>query len=57
MMTDESIMPFGKYKGVKLIDVPASYLVWCNDQDWCKGQLKAYITDNLEVIKMQLKKP
>lgn len=26
--TDETLMPFGKYKGEKLINVPASYLLW-----------------------------
>lgn len=30
--TDETEMPFGKYKGRKLQEVPASYLMWLNDQ-------------------------
>ncbi len=29
---DTDIMPFGKHKGKKLIDVPDSYLIWLYDQ-------------------------
>lgn len=31
-MTDQDLMPFGKYKGEKMEDVPASYLLWLRDQ-------------------------
>lgn len=27
-MDDNSIMPFGKYKGKKVIEVPDNYLIW-----------------------------
>jgi len=27
-LSDNSLMPFGAHKGRKMIDVPASYLVW-----------------------------
>jgi len=31
-VNDDTIFPFGKkYKGVKLKDVPADYLLWCLD--------------------------
>lgn len=30
-LTDDSIMPWGKYKGETLEDVPASYLLWLED--------------------------
>lgn len=30
-LTDNSPMPFGKYKGTKLENVPASYLIWLYD--------------------------
>lgn len=30
-MNDQSEMPFGKHKGKKLEDVPASYLLWLWD--------------------------
>jgi len=31
-LTDESPMPFGKYKGEKMANVPASYLKWIYDE-------------------------
>lgn len=30
-MDDQSLMPFGKYKGEKLENVPARYLLWLWD--------------------------
>jgi hypothetical protein len=30
-MNDETLMPFGKYRGAKMADVPASYLLWLWD--------------------------
>lgn len=53
--TDETLMPFGKYKGEKLINVPASYLLWLYDNGKCYGALKEYIEDNLDVLKIELK--
>jgi uncharacterized protein (DUF3820 family) len=32
-------MPFGKYAGRKLIDLPEPYLVWFNKQGFPKGKL------------------
>lgn len=51
--TDDSLMPFGKYKGQKMANVPAQYLMFIYDQDWCRGKVKQYIDDNLEVLKLQ----
>lgn len=33
------IMPFGKYKGRKLIDLPEPYLVWFHAKGFPKGKL------------------
>lgn len=33
MLTDNSIMPFGVYKGKKMANVPASYLKWIYDNN------------------------
>lgn len=30
-MTDQDLMPFGKYKYRKMEDVPADYLLWLRD--------------------------
>jgi uncharacterized protein (DUF3820 family) len=34
-----TVMPFGKYKGRKLIELPEPYLVWFNKQGFPKGRL------------------
>ena len=59
-MTDDSIMPFGKHKGQKLANVPASYLLWLR-QAWEENppqrpdqlELMRYVDDNVEVLKME----
>jgi uncharacterized protein (DUF3820 family) len=53
-MNDDSLMPFGKHKGEKMANVPPSYLIWCNDQDWCKGEVKKYILNNLDALKAEI---
>lgn len=32
-------MPFGKYKGRVLIDLPEEYLLWFGRKEWPKGEL------------------
>lgn len=32
-------MPFGKYKGLKLIDLPEPYVVWFSQKGFPKGEL------------------
>lgn len=54
---DESRMPFGKHKGVKLKDVPAGYLCWLygemeGKKDW-QGPLFTYLKDNLKVLEKE----
>lgn len=34
-MNDDSKMLFGKYKGIRLGDIPDSYFLWFLKQDWC----------------------
>ena len=55
--TDATIMPFGKHKGKKLIDVPAHYLIWLYEfnEPLRHEQLKEYIQDNLQALKKELK--
>jgi uncharacterized protein (DUF3820 family) len=54
-MNDSSLMEFGIHKGKKLIDVPASYLIWLYDNDKCSWALKEYIRENMDVLKSQAK--
>ena len=53
-MTDDSIITFGKYKGQKLANVPPEYLLWLYENGNIYGELKAYIADNLEVIRSEI---
>lgn len=55
-MNDNSIMPFGKYKGEKLANIPASYFLWLNDQEWCREDIKEYIKENMSVFNLELGK-
>lgn len=32
-------MPYGKYKGLRLVDLPERYLVWFNQQGFPVGKL------------------
>lgn len=32
-------MPFGKYKGKRICDLPESYLIWFSNEGFPKGQL------------------
>lgn len=55
--TDSTLMPFGKHKGKRLIDVPAHYLIWLLEfnEPLRNQQLKEYIEDNLEALKKEVK--
>ena len=53
-LTDESSMPWGKHQGVPMADVPADYLIWLWDNNKCSGAVKAYIKENLEVLKQEV---
>lgn len=32
-------MPFGKYQGRMIIDLPEEYLLWFSKKEWPKGEL------------------
>ena len=53
-MDDSSLMPFGKYKGTKLANVPADYLIWLYDNGKCFGEIGKYIVDNMDVLKSEI---
>lgn len=53
-MDDNSLMPFGKHKGEKMANVPSEYLIWCYDQEWCRGDVKSYIQQNLDALKQEI---
>ena len=56
MLNDNSLMPYGIHKGKKMANVPAQYLLWCYQQSWCKGEVKEYIKENLDSLKLETTK-
>ena len=53
--TDETPMPFGKYLGVKLKDIPASYLVWIYENcEELNFNLKQYLKVNLHILELEV---
>lgn len=51
---DNSTMPFGKYKGEKMANVPPDYLIWLYENGKCYGDIKDYIAENMEVLKSEI---
>lgn len=54
-LTDQSKITFGKYKDHKLANVPPDYLLWIYDNYTLKPDLKAYIDENMNVLKQEVK--
>ena len=42
-------MPFGKYKGRRLIDLPEPYVIWFYNQGFPKGELGTLLSTVYEV--------
>jgi uncharacterized protein len=42
-------MPFGKYSGVPLIDLPEPYVVWFHRQGFPEGELGQLLTQLYEI--------
>lgn len=55
-LTDKSVMEFGIHKDSQLADVPAQYLMYIYENYKLKANLKKYIQDNLDVLKVQMKR-
>lgn len=56
-LVDLDPMPFGKYRGYKMCQIPARYLDWLRDQQWCYErypQVMAYINENASRIDHEL---
>jgi len=52
--TDKTLMPFGKYKGTALANIPASYLLWLRENaNNLSEPMKAYLEDNLEALRKE----
>lgn len=55
-LTDESLMPWGQYEGEKMANVPARYLMYLYDNNKCDKQVKDYIVDNMDVLKVEIER-
>lgn len=55
LLTDTDPMPFGKYKGTPLQDVPASYFhwLWQEIQHDRSSNVSDYIRRNLHALKIE----
>lgn len=42
-------MPFGKYQGILLCDIPVSYLEWMNTKGWPAGKLGQQLATIFEI--------
>ena len=42
-------MPFGKYKGIHLVDLPEPYLVWFSQKGFPKGKLGEMLQSVYEI--------
>ena len=55
-MKDTDLMPFGKFKGEEMQNVPASYLIWLFENNKCTHQVRNYVVENMEVLESEIKK-
>lgn len=50
VLNDEDRMPWGAHKGVKMSDVPATYLKWLCENNKCDKSVRDYISRNEDRI-------
>jgi uncharacterized protein (DUF3820 family) len=53
-LTDNSPMPFGKFRGKAMIEVPALYLLWLYNKGCDHTEVKKYIQDNLDALNKEV---
>lgn len=57
-LTDSCPMPLGKYKGIPMADVPASYLIWYRENAKSPNkQVMDYILDNWQALQSEVMRP
>jgi uncharacterized protein (DUF3820 family) len=52
-VTDATPIPFGKYKGKAMANVPAIYLLWLYDNGCSHEGVKRYIINNLDGLRKE----
>jgi hypothetical protein len=57
-LDDNSPMPWGKFQGTKLVNVPADYLIWIKDnmkRTISNQNVFDYIHENLDVLQKEVR--
>jgi hypothetical protein len=54
-LTDTDPMPFGKYEGISMANIPASYLLFLRTQPRLNQDVRNYIDENLHVLNQENK--
>jgi uncharacterized protein (DUF3820 family) len=52
-LTDSDPMPFGKHKGERMEDVPASYLLWLHNDGCQNPGVAAYIEESMSALTLE----
>ena len=55
-LSDDSLMPFGRFKGQKMKDVPAWYLLHIYHEGLQSGNVRDYIEDCRDALEIDIKK-
>lgn len=45
----ETVMPFGRYQGRRLLELPEEYLVWFQSKGWPTGKIGRQLALALEI--------
>lgn len=56
ILTDKSLMPYGKHKGKKMANVPADYLIWLLDNNRTTPPVRKYIEENRDILDIEIKR-
>lgn len=57
LLTDDDLMPSGKFTGHPMKLIPANYLIWYSEnvqQNYENQNIHDYIKENLEVLKHEI---
>lgn len=52
-LQDTDLMPQGEYKGQQMAFVPYWYLLWLEQQPFCRKDVKQYIEENRDVLEVE----
>jgi uncharacterized protein (DUF3820 family) len=54
MITDETIVPFGKHKGKKAGEVPNGYWLYMYDRNKLTGEWKKYAEQQVPILRFRM---